>query len=85
MERLVSASGPTGGDIVVHNGEEEITPKEIAFIQCVGSRDQSVGNEYCSRVCCMYTAKQAHLIKDKIPGCHGQGLLHGRTGIRERF
>ena len=32
-----------------------------------GSRDQSVGNEYCSRVCCMYTAKQAHLIKDKIP------------------
>jgi len=67
MERLVSASGPTGGDIVVHNGEEEITPKEIAFIQCVGSRDQSVGNEYCSRVCCMYTAKQAHLIKDKIP------------------
>ncbi len=67
MERLVSASGPTGGTVLVNNGEEEIAPKEIAFIQCVGSRDQSVGNEYCSRVCCMYTAKQAHLIKDKIP------------------
>lgn len=67
MERLVSASGPTSGEILVNNGEEEIVPKEIAFIQCVGSRDQSVGNEYCSRVCCMYTAKQAHLIKDKIP------------------
>ena len=67
MERLVSASGPTGGTVLVNNGEEEIVPKEIAFIQCVGSRDQSVGNEYCSRVCCMYTAKQAHLIKDKIP------------------
>ena len=67
MERLVSASGPTGGEILVDNGEEKIVPKEIAFIQCVGSRDQSVGNEYCSRVCCMYTAKQAHLIKDKIP------------------
>ncbi len=67
MERLVSASGPTSGTVLVNNGEEEIVPKEIAFIQCVGSRDQSVGNEYCSRVCCMYTAKQAHLIKDKIP------------------
>ena len=44
MERLVSASGPTGGNIVIHNGEEEIVPKDIAFIQCVGSRDKSVGN-----------------------------------------
>ena len=67
MERLVSASGPTGGEILVKIGEEEVVPKKIAFIQCVGSRDESVGNEYCSRVCCMYTAKQAHLIKDKIP------------------
>lgn len=67
MERLVSASGPTGGKVKINNGTEEIVPKEIAFIQCVGSRDKSVGNEYCSRVCCMYTAKQAHLIKEKIP------------------
>ncbi len=67
MERLVSASGPTGGKVLISNGEEEIEPKEVAFIKCVGSRDESVGNEYCSRVCCMYTAKQAHLIRDKLP------------------
>jgi len=67
MERLVSASGPTGGKVKIFNGEEEIEPKEIALIKCVGSRDQSVGNEYCSRVCCMYVAKQAHLLRDKMP------------------
>jgi heterodisulfide reductase subunit A len=63
FERLVSASGPTEGHIDV-NGKE---PKKVVFIQCVGSRDKD-GNEYCSRVCCMYTAKQAHLVKEKIPG-----------------
>ena len=63
FERLSSASGPTAGKIAL-NGKE---PKEVVFIQCVGSRDQSVGNEYCSRVCCMYTAKQAHLVKERIP------------------
>ncbi len=67
MERLVSSSGPTGGKVKIFNGEEEIEPKEIAFIKCVGSRDESVGNEYCSRVCCMYTAKQAHLLREKMP------------------
>ena len=39
----------------------------MVLIHCVGSRDKTVGNEYCSRVCCMATAKQAHLLKDKIP------------------
>jgi heterodisulfide reductase subunit A len=62
FERLVSASGPTGGHIEV-NGKE---PKKVVFIQCVGSRDKQT-NEYCSRVCCMYTAKQAHMVKEKIP------------------
>jgi heterodisulfide reductase subunit A len=62
FERLVSASGPTEGHIEV-NGKE---PKKVVFIQCVGSRDKE-GNEYCSRVCCMYTAKQAHMVRDKIP------------------
>jgi heterodisulfide reductase subunit A len=52
------------GDLTV-NGRE---PKSVAFIQCVGSRDQQLGNEYCSRVCCMYTAKQSHLVKDLLPG-----------------
>ncbi len=63
FERLVSASGPTAGEIKL-DGK---VPKQVVFVHCVGSRDESVGNEYCSRVCCMYIAKQAHLIKDRIP------------------
>ncbi|TES92601.1 MAG: FAD-binding protein [Candidatus Cloacimonadota bacterium] len=63
LERLLSASGPTTGEIII-DGK---TPKQIVFIHCVGSRDESVGNEYCSRVCCMFIAKQAHLVKDKVP------------------
>jgi len=66
IERLCSASGPTKGEIIV-DGKK---PKEVVFIHCVGSRDKSVGNEYCSRVCCMYTAKQAHLLRDRIPDAH---------------
>jgi heterodisulfide reductase subunit A len=62
FERLVSASGPTSGHVEI-NGKE---PKKVVFIQCVGSRDKET-NEYCSRVCCMYTAKQAHMVKEKIP------------------
>jgi heterodisulfide reductase subunit A len=64
FERLASASGPTAGKIQL-NGEE---PKEIVFVHCVGSRDKLVGKEYCSRICCMYTAKQAHLAHDKVTG-----------------
>ena len=63
FERLISGSGPTQGKILI-DGKE---PKNIVFIQCVGSRDKTVGNEYCSRVCCMDTAKQAHLAKERIP------------------
>jgi len=63
FERLASASGPTAGKIVL--GEREIN--DVVFIQCVGSRDKQVGNAYCSRVCCMYTAKQAHLVHEKLP------------------
>jgi heterodisulfide reductase subunit A len=46
-------------------GDGEI--KDVVFIQCVGSRDRNGGNPYCSRVCCMYTAKQAHLLREKLP------------------
>jgi heterodisulfide reductase subunit A len=42
-------------------------PKRVVFIQCVGSRDQTVGNAYCSRVCCMVTAKQARLVRERFP------------------
>ena len=63
FERLSSASGPTKGRIE-RNGRE---PKRVVFILCVGSRDKTVGNEYCSRVCCMYAVKQAHLVRERIP------------------
>jgi len=67
FERLCNASGPTGGKIEIKGKE----PKEVVFISCVGSREKEVGggegNEYCSRVCCMYIAKQAHLVKEHIP------------------
>jgi len=46
------------------NGQE---PKQVVFIQCVGSRDRTVGNPYCSRICCMVTAKQANLVRERLP------------------
>jgi heterodisulfide reductase subunit A len=51
------------GDLTV----EGRAPERVAFIQCVGSRDVQLGNAYCSRVCCMYTAKQAHLVREMLP------------------
>ncbi len=65
FERLLSASGPTGGHILRPSDGKE--PRSIVFIQCVGSRDKSVGRPYCSSFCCMYTAKQAVLAKDHLP------------------
>ncbi|MBA7517059.1 Ion-translocating oxidoreductase complex subunit B [subsurface metagenome] len=63
FERLSVASGPTGGKILI-NGKE---PKEVVFLCCVGSRSHEKGeHEYCSRVCCMYMTKQAHLVRDRI-------------------
>jgi len=61
FERLVNAAGPTGGNIVLKDGS---TPQSVAIIHCVGSRDKNY-HEYCSRVCCMYALKYAHLIKEK--------------------
>jgi heterodisulfide reductase subunit A len=63
FERLSSPSGPTAGEILV-NGK---VPEDVVFIHCVGSRDRNMGNPYCSRICCMYTAKQAHLLREKLP------------------
>jgi len=64
-ERMMNASGPTAGHIKRPSDGKE--PKKVVFIQCVGSRDKSVGRPYCSGFCCMYTAKQAILTKDHIP------------------
>jgi len=60
VERLVNASGPTGGEIVLRNGQ---VPKKVAIIHCVGSRDEN-SNRWCSRVCCLYSLKLAHLIHE---------------------
>jgi heterodisulfide reductase subunit A len=65
FERLAAENGPTGGRLVIPGTEKE--PREAAFIHCVGSRDKLLGNEYCSRVCCMYTAKQANVVLDQLP------------------
>jgi len=60
VERLVNAIGPTGGEIVLRNGQ---VPKKVAIIHCVGSRDEN-SNRWCSRVCCLYSLKLAHLIHE---------------------
>jgi heterodisulfide reductase subunit A len=80
FERLTNASGPTGGKIVLKTKKlnkrkkqeewvfdpEGASPKRVAIIHCVGSRDANY-NAYCSRVCCMYSLKFAHLVKEKLP------------------
>jgi heterodisulfide reductase subunit A len=80
FERLTNASGTTGGRIVTKTsrinkktGKEEwyfspegVPPRSVALIHCVGSRNKKY-NSYCSRVCCMYSLKFAHLIKEKVP------------------
>ena len=65
LERMLNASGPTKGE-VVSPSTGNIT-SSIAFLQCVGSRDATVGNCYCSRVCCMASLKNAQLVKEKYP------------------
>ncbi len=64
LERLVNASGPTQGKVIRLSDKK--TPKRIAFVQCVGSRDHNA-NAYCSRVCCMASLKHAHQIIEKDP------------------
>jgi len=60
FERLISAGGPTGGKVLLKDGTP---PKSIAILHCIGSRDERY-HEYCSRVCCMYSLKFAHLIRE---------------------
>jgi len=65
FERLLSATGPTGGHVV--RPSDHKAPRKVAWIQCVGSRDASLGREYCSYVCCMYATKQAIIAKEHDP------------------
>ncbi|MBE6667977.1 MAG: CoB--CoM heterodisulfide reductase iron-sulfur subunit A family protein [Ruminococcaceae bacterium] len=68
LERLMNAAGPTGGTLLRPSDREH--PHTIVLVQCVGSRCAACaekGKEYCSKICCMYTAKHAMLIRDKYP------------------
>ncbi|MFQ6759314.1 MAG: CoB--CoM heterodisulfide reductase iron-sulfur subunit A family protein [Deltaproteobacteria bacterium] len=92
-ERLMCASGPTGGEILRISDRKH--PKKIAFLQCIGSRDENCGNNYCSSVCCMYAIKQATLAREHDPECeitlfymdvrtHGKGFDAARErAVRE--
>ena len=75
LERLINASGPTEGKITLRTEDKKgnkiftkdgVIPKSVAVIHCVGSRDKN-HNEYCSKVCCMYSLKLSHLVKEKLP------------------
>jgi len=87
MERLLNAAGPTEGNVVRPSTGE--VAKSIAFLQCVGSRDETVGNAYCSRVCCMYALKNAQLVKEKYPdtdiSIHYIDLRAGGEGYEEFY
>ncbi len=64
FERMVNAAGPTDGKIVLR--DKETKPKSVAIVHCVGSRDENY-HKYCSKVCCMYSLKFAHLVHERIP------------------
>lgn len=67
LERYLSASGPTEGHLV--RPSDGKPARKIAFLQCIGSRDENLcGNGYCSSVCCMYAIKEAVIAKDHVPG-----------------
>jgi len=67
LERYLSASGPTEGHLIRPSDGKPVN--KVAFLQCVGSRDENLcGNGYCSSVCCMYAIKEAVIAKDHVPG-----------------
>jgi heterodisulfide reductase subunit A len=76
LERLVDASGPTRGRIVTKEGRE---PESLAIVHCVGSRDKNY-NRHCSRICCMYSLKLAHLVKDATNAEVYEFYIDMRTG-----
>lgn len=64
MERLLNPYGPTKGQII--NPATGQTPRKVAFVLCVGARDEKIGNPWCSRVCCNYSVKQAVQITERL-------------------
>ncbi len=94
FERLTCASGPSEGHIV--RLSDGTTPKKIAFLQCIGSRDETCGNGYCSSVCCMYAIKEASVAKEHEPDLdisiffmdvrtHGKGFDESRKRAEEKY
>jgi heterodisulfide reductase subunit A len=65
FERMLASEGPTGGEI--RRPSDGKVPREVVFVQCAGSRDPELHKPYCSKVCCMYVAKQATLYKKQVP------------------
>jgi heterodisulfide reductase subunit A len=65
FERMLASNGPTGGEI--RRPSDDKVPQEVVFVQCAGSRDPEEHKPYCSKVCCMYVAKQAIMYKQRVP------------------
>lgn len=80
-ERLASRSGPTEG-IVLRPSDARV-PQRIAWLQCVGSRDQKY--PYCSSICCMYATKEAMIAKERIPGVHCQIFIMDERAFNKEF
>ncbi|TET41326.1 MAG: CoB--CoM heterodisulfide reductase iron-sulfur subunit A family protein, partial [Dehalococcoidia bacterium] len=78
LERMMSAAGPTVGEIV--RPSDGTHPKNIVFIGCVGSRDEVTGNGYCAKVCCMYMAKHAIMLKEHDAEVHSYILYPNVRG-----
>jgi heterodisulfide reductase subunit A-like polyferredoxin len=94
FERILSASGPYQGH--VHRPSDRQEPKKVAWIQCVGSRDVTVGRDYCSSVCCMYATKEAIMAIDHVPGleatifyndirAHGKGFEYYYESAKNKY
>ncbi len=80
-ERLASRSGPTEG--IVERPSDGRVPERIAWLQCIGSRDQE--NSYCSSICCMYATKEAMLAKQRIPGVHCQVFMMDERAFSKEY
>ena len=65
FERMLASDGPTGGEI--RRPSDGRVPEEVVFVQCAGSRDPELHKSFCSKVCCMYVAKQAIMYKQQVP------------------
>ncbi|MBN1109220.1 MAG: CoB--CoM heterodisulfide reductase iron-sulfur subunit A family protein, partial [Methanomassiliicoccales archaeon] len=83
FERIMNATGPFQGHVVRLSDHQ--TPKKVAFIQCVGSRDDKVGNPFCSSVCCMYALKQSIIAKEHSSGLNSTIFFMDVRAVGKEF